>query len=69
MRQAIFVIGQNQGTNHPRMLTALSRQTPRLYHRQHQPLRERGLERFGRLKILGPSRRQHLFDRPHLQAG
>ncbi|MBV1775177.1 FdhF/YdeP family oxidoreductase [Burkholderiaceae bacterium DAT-1] len=47
LAEAIFVIGQNPGTNHPRMLGEL--------HRAHQrgativsvnPLKERGLERF-----------------------
>ena len=35
---AIFVIGQNPGTNHPRMLTSLEKAaTQRLQDRQHQP--------------------------------
>ncbi len=58
--EAIFVIGQNPGTNHPRMLTALERAK----HRgctivSINPLRERGLERFGHpqnpLALLGAS--------------
>ena len=45
--EAIFVIGQNPGTNHPRMLTALERAK----HRGSRivsvnPIRERGLEEF-----------------------
>ena len=47
LAKAIFVIGQNPGTNHPRMLAAL-----RSAHQRgcrivvFNPLRERGLERF-----------------------
>ena len=44
---AIFVIGQNPGTNHPRMLTALQaakRRGARIV--SVNPLRERGLVRF-----------------------
>ena len=37
LADAIFVIGQNPGTNHPRMLTMLEA-AARLPHREHQPL-------------------------------
>ena len=46
-REAIFVIGQNPGTNHPRMLTALERAKRngcRLVH--INPLPEVGMTRF-----------------------
>jgi hypothetical protein len=44
---AIFIIGQNPGTNHPRMLSTLQRRRPpRLPHRQHQPAARGGLVRF-----------------------
>ena len=36
LAQAIFVIGQNPGTNHPRMLTALSERSERLQAGPHQ---------------------------------
>ena len=58
--EAIFVIGQNPGTNHPRMLSALERAK----HRGStivsiNPLRERGLEAFAHpqkpLALLGKS--------------
>ena len=47
MADAIFVVGQNPGTNHPRMLGDLRRAAERgarivVFH----PIRERGLERF-----------------------
>jgi len=57
---AIFVIGQNPGTNHPRMLTALraaKRRGCRIV--SINPLRERGLVRFSHpqqpLELLGRS--------------
>ena len=44
---AIFVVGQNPGTNHPRMLTALREATRRGARVVViNPLKERGLERF-----------------------
>ena len=44
---AIFVIGQNPGTNHPRMLEPLSEAVKRGAHVVcFNPLKERGLERF-----------------------
>src|SRR5215207_4869073 len=44
---AIFVIGQNPGTNHPRMLSTLAAAARRGCHIVSiNPLRERGLERF-----------------------
>jgi len=44
---AIFVIGQNPGTNHPRMLTALQKARRRGAEIvTMNPLKERGLERF-----------------------
>ncbi|MBX3730656.1 MAG: FdhF/YdeP family oxidoreductase [Candidatus Sumerlaeia bacterium] len=58
LADAIFVIGQNPGTNHPRMLTTLQEA-----HRRGtkivaiNPLKERGLERFAHpkkpLELLG----------------
>ena len=42
--QAIFVIGQNPGTNHPRMLTSLERRGCNLVH--INPLPEVGMTRF-----------------------
>ena len=58
--QAIFVIGQNPGTNHPRMLTALeSAKKKGATIVSVNPLRERGLERFAHpqrpLALLGRS--------------
>ncbi|WP_105104159.1 FdhF/YdeP family oxidoreductase [Microbulbifer pacificus] len=45
--EAIFVIGQNPGTNHPRMLEPLSEAVARgAQVLVFNPLRERGLERF-----------------------
>ncbi len=45
--QAVFVIGQNPGTNHPRMLTALQRAKRRGCKIVHvNPLPETGLQRF-----------------------
>lgn len=45
--EAIFVIGQNPGTNHPRMLEPLSEAVSRgAQVLVFNPLRERGLERF-----------------------
>ncbi|HYO62640.1 MAG TPA: FdhF/YdeP family oxidoreductase, partial [Pyrinomonadaceae bacterium] len=47
LAQAIFVIGQNPGTNHPRMLTALQRAKQRGCKIVHvNPLPETGLRRF-----------------------
>jgi molybdopterin-dependent oxidoreductase alpha subunit len=47
LADAIFVIGQNPGTNHPRMLDALSKASRRgASIVTFNPLRERGLERF-----------------------
>ncbi|MGO8126641.1 CbbBc protein, partial [Rhizobium ruizarguesonis] len=44
---AIFVIGQNPGTNHPRMLGDLRRAAIRCARVVvFNPIRERGLERF-----------------------
>ena len=44
---AIFIIGQNPGTNHPRMLTALQAAVRARGHIVSvNPLRERGLDRF-----------------------
>ncbi len=51
---AIFVIGQNPGTNHPRMLTELreaSRRGARIV--AINPLRERGLEKFAHPQDVG----------------
>ena len=57
---AIFIIGQNPGTNHPRMLSALEsakKKGARIV--SVNPLRERGLERFAHpqhpLALLGRS--------------
>jgi len=57
---AIFVIGQNPGTNHPRMLTALEDAKKRgCTIVSINPLKERGLERFSHpqkpLALLGKS--------------
>ena len=57
---AIFVIGQNPGTNHPRMLTTLEQASKRgAQIIAVNPLKERGLERFSHpqnpLAILGQS--------------
>ncbi|HZB46494.1 MAG TPA: FdhF/YdeP family oxidoreductase [Pyrinomonadaceae bacterium] len=47
LARCIFVIGQNPGTNHPRMLTALQRAKKRGCKIVHvNPLPETGLERF-----------------------
>ena len=47
LADAIFVIGQNPGTNHPRMLDALSKAARRgAQIVTFNPLKERGLERF-----------------------
>jgi molybdopterin-dependent oxidoreductase alpha subunit len=47
LADAILVIGQNPGTNHPRMLSALEAAARRGCHIiSVNPLRERGLERF-----------------------
>ena len=47
MADAIFVVGQNPGTNHPRMLGDLRRAAERGAHIVvFNPIRERGLERF-----------------------
>src|SRR5215510_16259615 len=54
LAQAIFVIGQNPGTNHPRMLTALQkakRNGCRIVH--INPLPETGLSRFKHPQQLG----------------
>ncbi len=54
LAQAIFVIGQNPGTNHPRMLTALQkakRNGCRLVH--INPLPETGMTRFKHPQQLG----------------
>jgi molybdopterin-dependent oxidoreductase alpha subunit len=54
LADAIFVIGQNPGTNHPRMLATLeqaSRRGCRIV--SVNPLRERGLVRFAHPKRLG----------------
>lgn len=58
--EAIFVIGQNPGTNHPRMLTALERAKERGSHIVSvNPIRERGLEAFAHpqkpMALLGRS--------------
>jgi molybdopterin-dependent oxidoreductase alpha subunit len=47
LADAIFIFGQNPGTNHPRMLTELRAAAKRGAHIVSlNPLRERGLERF-----------------------
>ena len=54
LADAIFVIGQNPGSNHPRMLTALQaakRRGARIV--SVNPLRERGLVRFAHPQELG----------------
>lgn len=58
--ECILVIGQNPGTNHPRMLTSLEAAARRGCHIiSINPLRERGLERFAHpqspLALLGRS--------------
>ena len=60
LADAIFVIGQNPGTNHPRMLTTLEAAAKRgAQIVSVNPLLERGLQRFGHpqnpLAILGQS--------------
>jgi molybdopterin-dependent oxidoreductase alpha subunit len=57
--QAIFVIGQNPGTNHPRMLTSLQRAKRNGCKLVHiNPLREAGMVRFKHpqeiVRLLGP---------------
>lgn len=62
LADAIIVIGQNPGTNHPRMLTTLEKAAKRGAEIiSINPLLERGLERFGHpqnpLAVLGQSQK------------